>query len=489
MTDGPSQRTVRRPQFFNSMTRTVETLRPLHPVTARVYSCGPTVYSFQHIGNMRAYIFTDTLGRALTFAGLDLTHIINITDVGHLTSDADTGEDKLEKASAREGRSAYEIARFYTGAFWHDLERLNVIPPSRWVFASQHVTDMIAFAEKIAPRHCYLLESGLYFDTSTVPSYGSLAGSERRAGEGRIEEVSGKRNPADFAIWRRSKPKETRQMEWNSPWGPGAPGWHLECSVMSMKYLGEHFDIHTGGIDHREIHHPNEIAQNQAYTETRDSGATIWMHNNFLIDRSGKLSKSAGGALLLEDLVGRGYHPIAFRLMCLQAHYRSPLEFSFPNLDAALARLKRLVNGVERLQTAAQAGSPATPCARENDALERFALEITDDLMTPRAIPVLEEALGNEDIPPPARLRVLRKMDEALGLRLGDLSRKDLRVRPADARLQGPDVEARVEARRKARAEKNFLEADRIRAELENAGVDVKDGDPLAWEWRIETPE
>ncbi|WP_245476735.1 hypothetical protein [Bradyrhizobium sp. Leo170] len=247
MTSDPPEGTIPRLRLFNSMTRTVETFRPLHPGTARVYSCGPTVYSFQHIGNMRAYIFTDTLSRALKFAGLKVTHIINITDVGHLTSDADTGEDKLEKASAKEGRSAYEIARFYTEAFWRDLERLNVMPPTRWSLASQHVTDMIAFAEKIAPGNCYLLESGLYFDTSTVPNYGRLAGSEKRHGEGRIEEVAGKRHPGDFAIWRRSKPNEKRQMEWSSPWGPGAPGWHLECSVMSMKYLGEHFDIHTGG--------------------------------------------------------------------------------------------------------------------------------------------------------------------------------------------------------------------------------------------------
>ena len=238
-------------RLFNSVTRTVEEFQPLRPATARVYSCGPTVYSFQHIGNMRAYVFTDTLARALRFDGLDVTHIINITDVGHLTSDADSGEDKLEKASAREGRSAHEIARFYSEAFWHDLERLNIASPSRWVFATEHVADMIAFAEKIALAHCYLLDSGLYFDTSTVPDYGSLARSETRSGEARIEEIPGKRNPADFAIWRLSPSGEARQMEWDSPWGRGAPGWHLECSVMSIKYLGQRFDIHTGGIDHR----------------------------------------------------------------------------------------------------------------------------------------------------------------------------------------------------------------------------------------------
>jgi cysteinyl-tRNA synthetase len=472
-------------RLFDSVTRTVEEFQPLRPGTARVYSCGPTVYSFQHIGNMRAYVFTDTLARALKFDGLDVTHIINITDVGHLTSDADSGEDKLEKASAREGRSAHEIARFYTEAFWHDLERLNIASPSRWVFATEHVADMIAFAKKIAPAHCYLLDSGLYFDTSTVPDYGSLARSETRSGESRIEEIPGKRNPADFAIWRLSPSGEARQMEWDSPWGLGAPGWHLECSVMSIKYLGERFDIHTGGIDHREIHHPNEIAQNQAYTCSGHPGATIWMHNNFLIDRSGKLSKSAGGALLLQDLIERGYHPMAFRLMCLQAHYRSPLEFSFAVLTGALSRLKRMVMAIEALRRDAEAALPAAVIGAEREFLQRFRREINEDLMTPRAIPILEEVIARGEIPPKARLRILRRMDKALGLKLCDLSRTDLRIRPANADLLEAEVEAQLKARQGARADKNYREADRIRADLERKGVVVMDGDPMAWEWRV----
>jgi cysteinyl-tRNA synthetase len=472
-------------RLFNSVTRTVEDFRPLRPGTARIYSCGPTVYSFQHIGNMRAYVFTDTLARALRFGDLDVTHIINITDVGHLTSDADSGEDKLEKASAREGRTAHEIARFYTEAFLHDLKLLNIAPPTRWVFATEHVTDMIAFAEKIAPAHCYLLDSGLYFDTSTVPNYGSLARSDTRSGEARIEEIPGKRNPADFAIWRLSPSGEARQMEWDSPWGRGAPGWHLECSVMSIKYLGERFDIHTGGIDHREIHHPNEIAQNQAYTCSGHLGATIWMHNNFLIDRSGKLSKSAGGALLLRDLIERGYHPMAFRLMCLQAHYRSPLEFSFAALTGALSRLKRMVMAVEGLRRDAQAVSPVAVVGAESEFLERFRRELNQDLMTPRAIPVLEEVIARDEIPPGARLRLIRMMDKALGLELCDLSRTDLRIRPAKADLLETEVEAQLNARHASRAEKNYREADRLRADLEHKGVVVMDGDPIAWEWRI----
>jgi cysteinyl-tRNA synthetase len=472
-------------RLFNSVTRRVEHFRPLRPGTARVYSCGPTVYSFQHIGNMRAYVFTDTLARALRFEGLDVAHIINITDVGHLTSDADSGEDKLENASAREGRPAHEIARFYTEAFWHDLERLNVASPSKWVFATEHVADMIAFAERIAAAHCYLLDSGLYFDTSTVPDYGSLARSETRSGEARIEEIPGKRNPADFAIWRLSRAGEARQMEWDSPWGRGAPGWHLECSVMSIKYLGERFDIHTGGIDHREIHHPNEIAQNQAYTCSDHPGATIWMHNNFLIDRSGKLSKSAGGALLLQDLIERGYHPMAFRLMCLQAHYRSPLEFSFAALMGSLSRLKRMIIAIEGFRRGARAASSTAVMGAERELIKRFRREIKEDLMIPRAIPILEEVIARGDIPPEERLRIIRTMDEALGLKLCDLSRTELRIRPANADLIEAEVEAQLKARQAARAAKNYREADRLRADLERKGVVVMDGDPIAWEWRV----
>ncbi|MEO9131059.1 MAG: cysteine--tRNA ligase, partial [Sphingomonas sp.] len=317
--------------LYNSLTRSLELFRPIEAANVRVYSCGPTVYNYAHIGNLRAYVFTDTLSRVLTWKAKDmgwgpLTHIINITDVGHLTSDADAGDDKMEAAARASATSIWDIAAHYTNAFKQNLQDLNIREPARFPLATDHIAEMIAFATDIAPKHCYVLESGLYFDVSTVPDYGRLARIADDEREGRIDPVAGKRHPQDFAIWRTSAPGENRQMEWDSPWGRGAPGWHLECSVMSQKYLGSSFDIHTGGIDHREIHHPNEIAQNQAHCECADTGAAFWMHNNFLVERSGKMSKSGGGFTTLKSLVDLGVHPLGYRLMCLSAHYRSELE-------------------------------------------------------------------------------------------------------------------------------------------------------------------
>ncbi|MEY2942115.1 MAG: hypothetical protein RLY97_129, partial [Pseudomonadota bacterium] len=290
-------------KLFNSLSREIEPFVPVHAGEARVYTCGPTVYNYPHIGNMRAYVFADVLGRVLSFKGFKLTHVINITDVGHLTDDGDAGEDKLEKAAAKNAQSIWDIARHYTQAYWDDIKALNIREPAHWSVATDYVPAMIAFAQGIADKHCYQLEGGLYFDTSTVADYGRLARAATEAkdleGEGRIEVVEGKRHAADFAIWRKTPAGETRQMEWDSPWGRGAPGWHLECSVMSGALLGFPFDIHTGGIDHREIHHPNEIAQNQAHCGVDDTGAKLWMHNNFLVERSGKMSKSSGEFLRL----------------------------------------------------------------------------------------------------------------------------------------------------------------------------------------------
>jgi cysteinyl-tRNA synthetase len=464
--------------LFNSLSRAIEPFVPIDPANVRVYSCGPTVYNYAHLGNLRAYVFTDTLSRVLRWKGYPLTHVINITDVGHLTSDADAGDDKMEAAARAQAKSIWDIAAHYTAAFKQNLEDLNIRPPGRWSVATDHIAEMINFAKAIAPRHCYELDTGLYFDVSTVPDYGRLARATDDQGESRIDPVEGKRHAQDFAIWRKSAPGENRQMEWDSPWGRGAPGWHLECSVMSHKYLGEQFDIHTGGIDHREIHHPNEIAQNQAHSCTPNTGANWWMHNNFLVDRGGKMSKSAGGFTTLQSLIDRGVHPLAYRLMCLSAHYRSELEFSPENLAAALTRLRRLVIAVRQLGNEMET-------VEEHPILDEFDAAISDDLNLPKALPLIDRALSDTALSPAQRLGLIARMDEVTGLRLPELARADLRLRPADARFSESDIEARIAERKQARIDKDFVKSDEIRDQLAAAGVEVMDGDPLGWDWKV----
>ena len=471
--------------LYNSLTRMSERFTPIDPQNIRVYSCGPTVYHYAHIGNLRAYVFTDTLSRTLTWAGYPLTHVINITDVGHLTSDADTGDDKMEAAARAAGTDIWAIAAHYTHAFKQDLAALNIRAPARFPLATDHIAQMIEFAQAIEADHCYRLPDGLYFDTATVPDYGRLARSVDDAGEGRIDPVAGKRNPQDFAIWRASQPSEHRQMEWESPWGHGAPGWHLECSVMSKRYLGDRFDIHTGGIDHREIHHPNEIAQNQAHGRTRESGANIWMHNNFLVERSGKMSKSTGGITTLASLVDCGFHPLAYRLMCLQAHYRSELEFSFDNLAAAATRLKRLVRAVVALKAA----PPAPPKASTASFRDRLADAMADDLNTPKALPLLDELIADKTISASDRLSALSDFDALLGLDLLYLDVADLRIRPATATIGETEIEARLDERRAARAARDFAKSDALRDWLAGHAVEVMDGDLLGWDWKPHLPQ
>ena len=475
-------------RLFNSLTRQLEDFQPVHPGEARVYSCGPTVYNYPHIGNMRAYVFADVLGRTLSWKGYNLTHVINITDVGHLTDDADAGEDKMEKMAAEKAQSIWDIAEHYKQAYWADVRALNIRQPAQWTVATDYVPQMIEFAKGIADTHCYELESGLYFDVSTVADYGRLARASTEEGEGRIDAVEGKRNAADFAIWRKTPPGETRQMEWDSPWGKGAPGWHLECSVMSGEVLGFPFDIHTGGIDHREIHHPNEIAQNQAHCCTNgldraeNSGARIWMHNNFLVERSGKMSKSAGEFLRLRLLVDKGYHPLAYRLMCLQAHYRSELEFSWDGLQAALTRLKRMVMAVAPLHQA-EAADPSHP--KFAPIRDKFEAAISDDLNTAIALVALEEALAVKKVDPGVKRALIEDMDRVLGLDLFTLTREDLRLRPAGAQISEDEINTALARRKDARAAKDFATSDAIRDELAAKGVEVMDGDPLGWEWKL----
>jgi len=490
-------------KLFNSLTRKADAFQPVHSHEARVYPCGPTVYNYPHIGNMRAYVFADLLGRTLSWKGYKLTHVINITDVGHLTDDADAGEDKMEKMAAEKAQSIWDIAKHYTEAYWADVKALNIRQPAHWSVATDFINEMLEFAKSIADKHCYELESGLYFDVASVEDYGRLARAVTEEGESRIDTVEGKRNAADFAIWRKTPAGEKRQMEWDSPWGKGAPGWHLECSVMSGKLLGFPFDIHTGGIDHREIHHPNEIAQNQAFcdcgglSDAANSGARIWMHNNFLVERSGKMSKSSGEFLRLQLLIDKGYAPLAYRMMCLQAQYRSELEFSWDGLEAALTRLKRILIGMEKARARVEE-LPAEPeggwtLEQAQDEiggallplLHRFDEAMSDDLNSPQALTVFEELLDVKKADPVYKLQALAAMDAVLGLGVMTLDRKDLRIAPKGATITEAEIERALEGRKAARAEKDFATSDALRDQLVAQGVEVMDGDRLGWEWKL----
>jgi len=469
-------------RLFNTLTREVADFGPARPIG--VYSCGPTVYADQHIGNMRAYVFADTLKRVLLYEGMAVRHVINITDVGHLTSDADTGDDKLEAAARSENRSAWEIAEGYTAEFMTDLRRLRVIAPDVWCKATDHIEHMIAFATALDDRGwCYRLPSGLYFDTSKDGRYGELArlGLAGQREGARVDVVEGKRTGSDFAVWRTSAPGENRQMEWDSPWGRGAPGWHLECSVMSMEYLGEHFDIHTGGVDHIPVHHTNEIAQSQAYLGDGKPWVGWWLHGEFINLSGAKISKSTGGGVLVRDLIDRGYHPLTYRLLLLQAHYRSQAEFSWEAMTAARTRLRRLLDRLAAARTVP--ADDLGPAALRH--LEAFDEAVCDDLGTPKALAVVAAAARDESLDDAELTALASRFDEVLGIGLADLAPADLDLTSAQARVSVDEVEALVAERGKARAAKDFARSDLLRQQLADLGVTVEDhpGGTSSWRW------
>jgi len=445
--------------LYDNYERRLREFAPLSDATVGLYTCGPTVYDYQHIGNLRTYLFEDLLKRVLVLNGYTVRHVMNITDVGHLTSDADTGEDKMEKGSRRTGRSAWDIAAEYTRVFREDLAALNIVEPDVWCKATDHIAEQIAFIADIERNgYTYQTADGVYFDTSRQADYGYLARLDKAGLEaGQRVALGDKRNPTDFALWKLSPPGSQRQMEWDSPWGRGFPGWHIECSAMAQKYLGDYFDIHCGGEDHIPVHHTNEIAQTEARVGTRL--ANFWMHAYFLLSNDAKMAKSAGEFLRLAYLVDRGYDPLAYRYLCLTAHYRGQLNFTWDALDAAAVALDRMRQGVYALaQTDAVAPDPKLT--------ERFTNEINDDLNIPRALAVAWETLRG-DSPPASRRATLLHFDQVFGLRLAEWAPKQ-EVAP-DA------VTALAEARLRARRAKEWAEADRLRADLRAAGWEMED--------------
>jgi len=480
-------------RVYNSLGRRIEEFTPSADVVG-LYSCGPTVYSFPHLGNMRSHVFADTLRRVLRWKQIPVRHVINITDVGHAVADSDTGEDKLEVAAAKERRTVADIAAGYTEAFFADLAALNVLPADVYPRASDYVEQMIAFAVRLEERgYTYLLPSGLYFDTSKSPGYGELAmmdiAGQREAA--RVEHVEGRRHKTDFALWRAEDPGVRRVMRWESPWGWGAPGWHLECSVMSMALLGEHFDIHTGGVDLRELHHVNEIAQSEAFLGDGKPWVPYWLHGEFLLLNNAKIAKSAGPVPRLADLTELGYHPLAYRLFLLGGHYRSQLDFTTAAVDAAQATLRRLVTRVAAVQplpaveTYAQARAAlagAASGAASNKAALAFLNQIDEamssDLATPKVLATLQDALRDGEITPSGLRVVVAAADALLGLRVAELDLAEVdRHRSADdlGQAEIDTVERLVAERTKARAEMNWLRADEIRAELDRLGVQLTD--------------
>jgi len=477
----------------NSLGRRVERLIPIHPGQVGMYSCGPTVYSYAHLGNMRPYVFADTLKRTLQWRGLHVHHVINITDVGHLLADADQGEDKVEEASRREGRSVEEITGVYTTAFWDDLHALAVRDADEWPRASTYVPQMVEFAKVLADRaYGYSLPEGLYFDTSRQPDYGELAGLDT-AGQretGRVDSVAGKRSASDFALWRTFTDGRERLMQWDSPWGLGAPGWHLECSVMSMGLLGDHFDIHTGGIDHRALHHVNEIAQSEAYLEDEEPWVRYWMHNEFLRLAGAKMAKSEGGFLRLTDLVALGVHPLAYRYLLLQSHYASQLDFTEKLAANAHVALKRLSSRFRAALAEAPGGADLSEPVTLADALDQAAglssvvlrdrllaldAEMANDLHTPEVLALLQEWSRRPEDLSPAEWEVLtRAANTFTGLSLGQLGIADF-APPLPDDVDVEWVEDLVAERDAARAVSDWGTADRMRAELAEAGIKVED--------------
>ncbi|MBF0621010.1 MAG: cysteine--tRNA ligase [Magnetococcales bacterium] len=499
-------------KVYNSLGRKLEAFTPIDPKVVRVYSCGPTVYNYAHIGNLRAYIFTDTLRRVLQWKGYDVVHVINITDVGHLTSDADEGDDKMELAASKAKQTIWEVAAHYTDAFKADLNHLNIQDPTLWAKATDHIQEMIAFASTLEENGVtYGLDSGLYLDTTKVADYGRLAlmDHEGMMEGARVTSVEGKRNPTDFAIWRTSEEAGKRQMEWQSPWGAGAPGWHLECSVMSIKYLGRKFDIHTGGVDHRQVHHCNEIAQNQGYRGDEDSGVNYWMHNEFLVSGQDKMSKSKGGFLRLQTLVDAGFHPLVYRYFALTADYRSTLDFSWDALKAAQTGYGRLLMRVARHKEAGQwptkwsgllddirysRGSSYTFIMGQlldgvsetaQGWLDRLDEALSNDLNMPMVLAALSELVQQEGLEPDEMLRVLALYDLVVGLGLLSMTAEELTLRPAEAGLSDDDVNGLLQERTQARKDRDFARADAIRDQLQEAGVVIKDGpEGTAWSWK-----
>lgn len=452
--------------LYNTKSKSIEEFKPITPGEVGIYSCGPTVYHYAHIGNLRSYVFADVLHRMFVHAGYKVQHLINITDVGHMVGDGDDGQDKLEKGALREGKSAWEIAKIYTDAYFDDLDALN-IPRDEYTFprATDHIREQVGLIKALEMSgHAYTISDGVYFDTSTFPTYADFAhlDIEGLKSGARVEENKEKRNITDFALWKFSPKDEQRQMEWGEesgvPWGKGFPGWHIECSAMSMKYLGEQFDIHTGGIDHIPVHHTNEIAQSESITGK--TYVNYWMHNSFLNDTTGKISKSNDDFLTLPVINEKGYSSLAYRYFLLTAHYRSEVTFSYEGLDSAKSAYTKLVHWCIENKT--------TDGNVSEEYKNKFDEAIYNDLNTSQALALVWTLIKDDTVSPADKYQTIMSFDTMLGLDLANAKKEELVITS--------EAQTLVDARANARATKNFAESDRLRDELLTLGYIVKDG-------------
>lgn len=454
-------------RLYDTMSRAVKEFVPIEEGKAGLYCCGPTVYNFAHIGNLRTFIFEDLLHRTLVKAGYSLTHVMNITDVGHLTGDGDDGEDKMEKSARESGRSVWDIAEFYTKAFFDDEKDLNIIRPDIVCKATDHINDMIEIIKKLEEGgHTYISGGNVYFSIDTIDDYGKLAKlnlDDLREGA-RIEVDSNKRNPKDFVLWFTNSKFKDQAMQWPSPWGTGYPGWHIECSAMSSRYLGSHFDIHCGGIDAIPVHHTNEIAQSEAAFGQKP-WVNYWCHGEFLLNDKGKMSKSSGEFLTLSLLKEKGYDALDYRYFCLGGHYRSQLKFSFESLDQARSARQTLMRRLAECSTAKADG--ISEGARHY--LDAFYEAMFNDLKAPQALAALWSMMRDSDIPDGEKWLAALEMDSILGLSLEKAQEKE-EPQEADA-----DALALVEQRSEAKKAKNYALADEIRARLASMGYKVVD--------------
>lgn len=448
-------------KLYNTLSRKEETFKSSKNKKVSIYACGPTVYWYAHIGNLRTYIFEDILKRTLEYNEYKVKHVINITDVGHLTSDSDTGEDKLEKGAKKEKKTVWEIAEYYTQAFLKNLEQLNIKNPSLWTKATDYILEQIDIIKKLEKKDLiYIIEDGVYFDTSKIKDYGKLWGTKKislKAGA-RVEMVKGKKNLTDFALWKFSPNNEKRQMEWDSPWGKGFPGWHTECIAMAVKELGIPIDIHCGGIDHIQIHHTNEIAQAEAVYNKKMSN--FWMHGEFLVLKDEKMSKSKGNILRIETLIEKKFNPLAYRYLCLTAHYRSKLTFTWETLQNAQNGLDSLYEKIKSLNKKEKVSKN-----KINQQKNKFKEIINKDLDTPKGLAFLWKNLKSKELNDTEKYFLALDYDQIFGLKLKDQS----------AEIIPHNIKELSKLREKYRKNKEWEKADKMRKEIEKLGYKIED--------------